>query len=181
MCAIPVLASGEDKGATSGQLEASGRGTVVLSGRLVMFGQIVGQRSRIVVRDRTHRRRKPGDAVVTVNGQELKFNRRGRLTVRGAEGRFFVQGSRVQVKIIATQLSFSTAGRGYARLGGRGFYRLNDERTQRWSRRTVRIEPKSSSTIRRRDNEVSGTHGSDRAGGASIGGAGAQRGEAARG
>ncbi|MGI9538812.1 MAG: hypothetical protein ACR2N6_01530 [Miltoncostaeaceae bacterium] len=181
MCAIPVLASSQDQTPSSGQLEASGRGSVILNGRLVMFGQIVGRRSRIVVRDRTHRKRRPGDAVVTLNGEELEFNRRGRLNVRGKEGRFFVQGSRVQVKIVATQLSFSTAGRGHARLRGRGFYRLNDERTQRWSRRTVRIEPSFSSTRRRQNNEIPGTHRSDRAGSDAGSSAGPQRGEAARG
>lgn len=129
----------------SGQLEASGSGSALLSGRLVAFGEITGvaTQGRIQVRDRA------GDATFTFDGAPVRFNRRGRAQVRGSTGRFFVSGTAVRITLARVKLSLSSAGRGLARLRGQGLYRLNSERTRRWNGRAIRIAPSPPGNRRR--------------------------------
>ncbi len=121
----------------SGQLQANGTGSVILNGRLVAFGGItrVAGGGGIRVRDRA------GDATFTFDGTPVRFDRRGSAAVRGSAGRFFVSGTAVRVTLVRVRVNLSSAGRGFARLRGRGLYRLNDGPRRRWRRRPVRIAP----------------------------------------
>ncbi len=144
MLVVPVLADARAPGGPrvpSAQLQAWGSGAMTVSGRMVVTGTIP-QRGQVVVIDRR------GDATAYLAGESLTF-RRGRATVRRAQGILFVTGSKVSVQVLGVDLSFSIAGNGVARLAGSGTYRLNGGRERSWGRGTIRVSP-TSSTERRR-------------------------------
>ncbi len=162
LLALPAIALGDDRDdreerrESSARLEASGRGTLRLEGRLVAFGAIA-RRGRLVVIDRSRDR----DATATLGGKTLDFDRRGRLRVNRAKGRFFIEGSMMRVTIGSGRLSVSVAGMGRVRFRGSGFYRLNNQRARRWTRRWIPIQPPPPPRDRRRDDEtIAGDSGS---------------------
>jgi hypothetical protein len=142
MLVIPVLADARSGGprVPSAQLQASGSGAMTVSGRLAVAGTIP-QNGQVVVIDRR------GDAMAFLAGEPLTF-RRGRATVRRAEGILFVTGGSVSVQVLGVDLSFSIAGNGQARLTGSGSYRLNGGPARDWGRGTIKVSPSSSSERR---------------------------------
>src|SRR3954452_8036734 len=99
MLVVPVLAHAAqgplrllDGRIPSAQVQTSGSGAITFSGRMVVNGTIP-DRGAVQIRDRA------GDAEAHLGGDELKFNRRGRVSVRRASGILFVTGSDVQVQV----------------------------------------------------------------------------------
>jgi hypothetical protein len=130
---------------SSARVQATGTGTIVVQGQLVVFGLVTGT-SRITVVDRR------GDGHVTMNGRtrmrSLKGQRRKkrRILIRKAEGRFYVRGSRISVVVRSPSLNVAIAGKGKLRMKGVGRYTLNGSRARNWSRdprrwRVVRLRP----------------------------------------
>ncbi len=150
MLVVPVLAharSGStltlDGRVPSAQVQTSGDGVITFMGRLVVNGTIPG-RGAVQVTDRA------GDATAHLDGQALRFNRRGKVSVRRATGILFVTGSNVQVRVQAKGLNFAAAGNGRARFLGTGVYRLNAQRETAWTSAWVRIAPTPAPTARRK-------------------------------
>ena len=104
------------------------------AGNMLTYGVLRG-RSRLVVVDRR------GDAAITINGTARKGRRkRGsrtrilRTTI--TNGRIFVRGRRVTVKVRSPKLDISIAGWGRARLRGTGVFSLNEGNRRAWSTRS---------------------------------------------
>jgi hypothetical protein len=143
MLLVPVLAEARGPGGPrvpSAQLQAWGSGAMTVAGRMVVTGTIP-PRGQVVVIDRR------GDATAFLAGEALTF-RRGRATVRRAQGILFVTGGNVSVQVLGVDLSFSIAGNGQARLTGSGSYRLNGGPARDWGRGTIKVSPSSSSERR---------------------------------
>ncbi len=99
MLVVPVVASAHkapprqlDGRVPSAQVQASGTGSITIAGRMVVNGTIP-DRGTVTINDRK------GDATAYLAGQQLQFNRRGKVTVRRASGILFVTGSNVQVQV----------------------------------------------------------------------------------
>jgi hypothetical protein len=139
---VPVLAQARDAApqlwldgrVPSAQVQAAGSGVIAFNGRMVVNGTIP-ERGFVQIKDRG------GDAKAYLDGQELKFNRRHKVTVRRASGILFVTGSNVQVRILGEGLTFAAAGNGRARFLGKGTYQLNSGPTMEWTSAWVRIAP----------------------------------------
>lgn len=116
----------------SAQIQVSGRGTVVLRGRLALSGNLTG-RAAVSIQDRAR------DAVVHVDGDTIPLGRRGRATLRVPHGILYVTGSDVTVRVTGRGLSISAAGSGTARLTGSGRYRLNLGAERSWPRVTIKL------------------------------------------
>lgn len=142
MLVVPVLAQARDAGplrwldgrVPSAQVQTTGSGAIAFHGRMVVNGTIP-ERGVVQITDRG------GDATAHLGGQELKFNRRHKVTVRRASGILFVTGSNVQVRIAGEGLTFAAAGNGRARFRGEGTYQLNSGPTTEWTNAWVRIAP----------------------------------------
>jgi hypothetical protein len=150
MLVVPVLAQARGNGARhldgrvpSAQVQTAGSGTITFTGRMVVNGTIP-DRGTVQIVDRA------GDATAHLSGQELRFNRRGRATVRRASGILFVTGSKVQVVVQGNGLTFAAAGNGRARFRGSGTYRLNADRERAWSSRWIRVAPSKAPSRRGR-------------------------------
>ena len=116
------------------RLAADGSGQAQIDGNvMVAFGLVGGRNSAIVVSDRG------GDAKVTLNGKEVgptRVRERGKLRetkISGANGRFLISGSRIQLQIRGGQVSLSAVAIGTARLSGKGTYSLNDSPPAAWN------------------------------------------------
>ena len=142
MLVVPVLAQARnsapqlwlDGRVPSAQVQTAGSGMIAFNGRMVVNGTIP-ERGVVQITDRG------GDARAHLGGQELKFNRRHKVSVRRASGILFVTGSNVQVRILGEGLTFAAAGNGRARFLGKGTYQLNSEPTTEWTSAWVRIAP----------------------------------------
>lgn len=119
--------------AGSARLLLSGSGRVVIAGRLAASGNFAA-RSTVLVIDRA------GDASLVVAGVAAPF-RRGRATVRRAQGIVWVAGSDLTVQVTGRNVDLAAAGVGRTRLTGKGTYRLNTTRTRAWPRAWVRLIP----------------------------------------
>jgi hypothetical protein len=143
MLVVPVLAQARDSAppllrldgrVPSAQVQTAGSGLIAFKGRMVVNGTIP-ERGFVQITDRG------GDARAHLDGQELKFNRRHKASVRRASGILFVTGSKVEVRILGEGLTFAAAGNGRARFLGKGTYQLNSEPVTEWTRAWVRIAP----------------------------------------
>jgi hypothetical protein len=150
MLVVPVLAQARDTGfrlldgrVPSAQVQTTGSGAITFAGRMVVNGTIP-ERGSVQITDRA------GDATAYLSGGALKFNRRGRVSVRRASGILFVTGSNVQVAVQGNGLSFAAAGNGRARFLGTGVYRLNSGPETAWSSSWIRIAPTQTSRRGRR-------------------------------
>ena len=99
MLFVPVLAQARETGPRlldgripSAQVQTTGSGAITFAGRMVVNGTIP-ERGFVQITDRA------GDATAHLGGEALKFNRRGRISVRRASGILFVTGSNVQVVV----------------------------------------------------------------------------------
>lgn len=119
--------------AGSARLLLTGRGKVVIAGRLAVSGNLA-TRSTLVVVDRA------GDASVVVAGVAAPI-KRGRVTVRRAHGIVWAAGSDLTLQITGKAIDLAAAGAGRARLTGKGTYRLNTARTRAWPRSWVKMVP----------------------------------------
>ncbi len=149
MLVVPVLAQARDSGPRlldgripSAQVQTAGSGAITFAGRMVVNGTIP-DRGIVQITDRA------GDATAHLGGEALKFNRRGRVSVRRASGILFVTGSNVQVVVLGNGLSFAAAGNGRARFLGTGTYQLNSGEERAWTPGWIRIAPSSNSARRR--------------------------------
>jgi hypothetical protein len=130
--------------ALSARLEATGTGAIMLRGRLLAFGLIPGT-GKLIVRDFG------GDAVVRLGGVALRIPpRTGRLVIRRASGRFYVEGDNVRIDIQGAGLVVSAAGRGRALLSGGGVYRLNERPEANWGLGVVLLQPQREAARRRK-------------------------------
>ncbi|HMO01026.1 MAG TPA: hypothetical protein PKD59_16565 [Miltoncostaeaceae bacterium] len=150
MLLVPVVAQARDGGlrmldgrVPSAQVQTAGSGAITFAGRMVVNGTIP-DRGTVQIIDRA------GDASAHLGGEVLKFNRRGRISVRRASGILFVTGSNVQVAVQGGGLSFAAAGNGRARFLGSGTYRLNSGEEKAWGPGWIRIEPDQTSRRGRR-------------------------------
>jgi hypothetical protein len=150
MLVVPVAASARkapprqlDDRVPSAQVQAAGSGSITIAGRMVVNGTIPG-RGTVTIIDRKR------DATAYLAGQQLQFNRRGKVTVRRASGILFVTGSNVQVQVLGAGLTFAAAGYGRARFLGSGTYRLNSGEEKAWSRGWITVAPERSSSRRGR-------------------------------
>lgn len=150
MLVVPVLAQARTGGrhmldgrVPSAQVQTSGSGSILFSGRLVVNGTIP-DRGTVQIRDRA------GDAQAHLDGTALRFNRRGKVTVRRASGILFVTGSNVQVQVQGTGLTFAAAGNGRARFLGTGTYRLNSGEEKAWTSSWIKLAPNDTARRGRR-------------------------------
>ena len=150
MLVVPVAALAHraaprwaDDRVPSAQVQTAGTGSITFVGRLVVNGTIPG-RGIVSIWDFA------GDADAHLAGQELKFNRRRKVTVRRASGILFVTGSNVRVQVLGAGLTFAAAGNGRARFLGSGTYRLNSGEETAWGPGWIRIAPSGSSNRGRR-------------------------------
>ena len=141
MLVVPVLAQARegvlhmlDGRVPSAQVQTSGSGAITFTGRLVVNGTIP-ERGAVQITDRA------GDAQAHLDGDALKLNRRGRVSVRRAAGILFVTGSNVQVQVQGTGLTFAAAGNGRARFLGTGTYRLNSGEEKAWTSSWIKLAP----------------------------------------
>jgi hypothetical protein len=123
-----------DERVPSAHLEATGAGSMTVTGRLAVNGSIA-RRGSLVVTDRA------GDASAYLAGAPLRFDRRGQARVRRASGILYVTGSEVSVQVQSGDLTFAVAGVGRVRLSGDGTYTLNDEPEKAWSGSWIRLVP----------------------------------------
>ena len=149
MLVVPVLAEARiavakraDDRVPSAQVQTTGTGSMTIIGRMVVNGTIP-ERGTVTIVDRS------GDSTAHLAGNELKFNRRGRVSVRRASGILFVTGSNVQVQVQGADLTFAIAGNGRARFLGTGTYRLNSGEEKSWTSAWIKVAPSSSPTPRR--------------------------------
>lgn len=131
----PLRREGGGERVPSAQLSADGSGAMAIMGRMSVWGIIPG-RGLVTVVDRD------GNAAVYLSGvkQELVD---GRLRIRPASGKLWVQGSNVSVQIVGVDLDFSVAGVGRAKLQGSGVYTLNAGKERRWSGSWINVTPSS--------------------------------------
>lgn len=125
---------------TSGRLEASGTGTIVLNGRFVVFGAM-GSGGSLVVKDSGGDVKVVVDSRVVADASQSPRKRRVRevrLRVKPTQ-RFYVEGSRVRVQIVGTDVSIVAAGRGRVSLRGDGEFAVNGGQPIAW--------PSSSSSL----------------------------------
>jgi hypothetical protein len=138
-----VVAADPPPAGLGARLAADGAGQAQIDGNvMVAFGLVGGRNSAIVVSDRA------GDAKVTLNGKEVtptRIRERGKLRetkISGANGRFLISGSRIQLQIRGGQISLSTVAIGTARLSGKGTYSLNDSPSAAWNgAQTITLTP----------------------------------------
>ena len=109
----------------TGRLQAQGAGAISLEGSMVAFGLIKGTAS-VLVQDLA------GDSKVTVGGRQRRIGRTGTLRLGSATGRFYIQGTRIRVRISGPVLVASAAGRGRFLLEGAGSYSVNGGDKQDW-------------------------------------------------
>lgn len=124
----------------SGTFEATGSGSVTLTGRQTSYGRIAG---RLTVRvDK-------GTATVRIQGvqKKLKAKRSGSKRILTYSFRtktpktFYVRGNNVTLTLVSEKkrkLSVSTFGVARAKMKGVGTYRVNAARAKRWPRVTNR-------------------------------------------
>ena len=143
MLIAPVIAEGRssssqrpDDRVPSAQLQASGSGSMTITGRMAVTG-LIPSRGTVVVIDRA------GDAQARLAGTPMPLSRNRATRVRNAAGILLVTGSNVSVQVVGIDLAFSIAGNGQARLRGTGVYRLNSGQEKSWGRATIRVEPSS--------------------------------------
>jgi hypothetical protein len=109
---------------------------------------VITKRGRVTVIDRR------GDASLTVNGRARLRSlppgkrRQRRVVIRRMKGAFYVRGSWLTIRVQGARLNLATAGRGTARLRGRGRFTLNEGASRAWSAgpkrwRTVRLRPRA--------------------------------------
>lgn len=123
--AAAVASAGGDRGSaspvavaatTDGTLTVrNAAGTLVLSGRGSVIGQLVGK-GRLLIEDPD-----PTDGVPVVSGYD-RLQRQGRTGVLyiGSDLRFRVLGGQFRVRVVASGISFSFVGRGVAMLAPSG-------------------------------------------------------------
>jgi len=147
---VPVLAQARpapshllDGRVPSAQVQTAGNGTITFSGRMVVNGTIP-DRGTVQIVDRA------GDATAHLSGTQVRFNRRGKASVRRASGILFVTGSNVQVAVQGGGLTFAAAGNGRARFLGSGTYQLNSGGEKAWTSSWIRIAPTQTSRRGRR-------------------------------
>ena len=121
-------------GTTSGRLALSGGGSLRGVGNMLTYGVLTG-RSRLIVVDRR------GDAAITINGTARKGRRKKGSRIRIlrttiTNGRIFVRGRGVTVKVRAPRLDLSVSGWGRVRVSGTGVYSLNGGNRRAWSTRS---------------------------------------------
>lgn len=119
--------------ADSARLQLTGNGTVVLRGRLAVNGNLAS-RAAVTVVDRA------GDASVVVDGVTAPF-KKGRATVRKAQGIIWASGSDLTLQVKGKQVDLAAAGLGKARLTGKGIFRLNTAKARTWPRAWVNLVP----------------------------------------
>ena len=132
LLALPALAAAsprdvfqrEPASSPSARLQLEGSGVIRLEGRLVTFG-LLPKRAQLWVRDYA------GDAEFFLDGDERRLRSNGVTRLRGS-GRFYLSGSRVMLQIRADNVSLSAAGRGWARVSGKGEYELNEGTERPW-------------------------------------------------
>jgi hypothetical protein len=129
---------------TSARLEVDGAGNVLLRGRFVVFGALAS-RSLLVVTDRA------GDGELTIDGEPIALRKRKEKRLRRAQGRVYIAGRNMVVRVRSKDLTLSVAGRGRALLRGVGAFRLNDGPSFEWDRRVIRIHPLTPSNLGRTD------------------------------
>jgi hypothetical protein len=114
-------------GALPGQLHAvsTGTATILLQGRLVVFG-LLPEPSRLEVRGPRR------SYTVRLDGVLLRPDRRGVVRVHGASGRFYVRGASVRVSLAGGGIVVSVIGRGRALLAGQGLVSLNGAQPVAW-------------------------------------------------
>lgn len=122
--------------ARTGHLALNGGGEVRVVGNLLIYGKLSG-RNRIIIVDRR------GDAAITINGtrrkgRKVKNSRVRILRTSVKNGRIYVRGRKVTVKVIGPKMDLSAAGTATARLRGTGIYTLNRGSRNTWSTRTGR-------------------------------------------
>jgi hypothetical protein len=117
-----------DPQGTPAQLVAAGNGTVVLEGKIVVFGVIRSGTGVLSVEDRD------GDAQVTVQGKRQQLPDQGELRVHPHKGRFYVMGSCVRVRIRGRQIVIAAGVSGDASVRGVGAYTVNAGPGKRWTR-----------------------------------------------
>ena len=136
----PLRREGGGDRVPSARLSADGSGAMAIMGRMSVYGNIPG-RGLVTVVDRD------GGAAVYLSGVKQEFVD-GRLRIRPASGKLWVQGSNVSVQIVGVDFEFSVAGVGRAKLQGSGVYTLNSGKEKRWSAAWINVTPPS--TERRR-------------------------------
>ena len=141
MLFVPVLAQARETGPRlldgripSAQVQTTGSGAITFAGRMVVNGTIP-ERGSVQITDRA------GDAQAHLDGDALKFNRRGKVSVRRASGILFVTGSNVQVQVQGAGLTFAAAGNGRARFLGSGTYQLNSGEEKAWTSSWIKLAP----------------------------------------
>lgn len=105
-------------------LEARGRGNVALAGRLKMTGIAYGY--SVSITDIA------GDAEVRVSARQHRVDDAGNHLYRGLNGEFSISGSEVIVKFHRVGIHFEATGNGRAELDGKGWFKLDGGRPQRW-------------------------------------------------
>jgi hypothetical protein len=126
----------------TGQLEASGRGRIVMQGQIVTFG-LLSEPSRLVVVDFD------GDARVYVDGKpQTLYARPGapraphKVTLSAAEGRYLVTGTSVRIRVKSRRMTMSLAGVAQVDFTGRGTYQVDDGEVHEWGdQSTVEVGP----------------------------------------
>jgi len=113
---------------TPAQLVAAGNGTIVLEGKIVVFGVIRSGTGLLYVEDRS------GDAQVTVKGKRQQLPDQGELRVHPHRGRFYVTGSCVRVRIRGRQIVIAAGVSGDVSVRGDGAYTVNAGPGKRWTR-----------------------------------------------
>jgi cytoskeletal protein CcmA (bactofilin family) len=137
---VPSSALSATTAARTGSFDAMGTGTIVLQGKLRVFGTIQGT---VIVRDRV------GGAVVRIGGtrQKPKVIRNGGTvvrvyTLRKVDDSFYAKGDNIRVELRSPEanVSMSAFGRGRViRLTGEGTYHLNGGTEEAWSSAVVPI------------------------------------------
>jgi hypothetical protein len=113
---------------TPAQLVAAGNGTIVLDGKVVVFGVIRSGTGLLYVEDRV------GDAQVTVKGKRQQLPDQGELRVHPRRDRFYVTGSCVTVRIRGRRIVIAAGVSGEASVRGVGAYTVNAGPGKRWTR-----------------------------------------------
>lgn len=137
---VPSGAVSTTTAARTGSFDAMGTGTIVLQGKLRVFGTVQGT---MIVRDRF------GGAVVRIGGvrQKPKVVRNGDsvvrvYTLRKVDASFYAKGENIRVELRSPNATVSMSAFGHGRvmrLDGEGTYHLNGGAEQAWSSTVVPI------------------------------------------
>lgn len=130
---------------SDGRLSASGSGSAVVDGRVVMYGALGGRNAQIRVEDRA------GDASFMVNGRPVTAKRsRRKIEFRySGPATFVISGSSLRAEITGDVSSLSVVGTGVFRLSGRGTFVLNDTYYPAWKGRTMTLDVPAPASVRR--------------------------------